>query len=450
MKKKTGLLIAAVMVMVVVPSAALALPSMPSSLFQPSAGCGCHAGLVDQWSPSMHAKALSDPIYLYEVKLGDEATDGALGPYCNSCHSPIAVMAGELTGIDHSMVTPAGAEGVTCDFCHQVSGTEGEVIGNVSTAVTGDGVKLGPIADPQSGTAHQSAASDFHKTAEFCGNCHDVHHPVNGIPLEATYTEWKNGPYAAEGTVCQDCHMTPGPGVIKPREGKAAASGPVREDVAMMTFAGANVALGDAARAEERLQAAARLDLDVPEIMESGEVSVKTTITNVGAGHYLPTGLTDIRQMWLEVTATDADGKELMSERRDFGTVLKDAEGKYPVLLWEAVGFQSDDRIAPRESTSNDYSFAMTEGAVTVKAALYYRSCSEYIAEASGVEVPTTTMVEVTKTVYSSEDAMGVTDKEFRAMQDGTGGLIGLVFAVVIFGLMGVALVVMKMKMKDA
>lgn len=448
MKRKVAVLLIMCVAMLLVPSVALALPTMPSSLFQTSAGCGCHAAFVDQWSVSMHAKALTDPIYLYELKLGEEATGGALGPFCNACHSPIGVMSGELTSLDHSKVSPGGMEGVTCDFCHQVSGTAGDVIGNTSTAVTGDGVKLGPIADPQPGTAHEAKYSEFHRSAEFCGNCHNVNHPGNNMPLEATYTEWKNGPYAAEGVVCQDCHMTSGAGVIKPREGKAAASGPLREHVPMMTFAGANVGLGDAARAEERLQSAAKLDLDIPEIVESGNVAVQTTITNVGAGHYLPTGLTDMRQMWLEVTATDADGTEIMKERRDFGTILKDAAGNYPVYLWDAVGVQSDDRIPPRESTSNEYSFPMADGAVTVKAALYYRTCSEEIAKKAGVEIPTTTMVEVTKTVYSSADAMGMTDKEFRASQDGTGGLIGLAITAVIFGLMAVALVLMKLMMK--
>jgi len=447
MKRRATVLLIACVAMLLVPSMALALPSMPSSLFQTSAGCGCHAAFVDQWSVSMHAKALTDPIYLYELKLGEEATGGALGPFCNACHSPIGVMAGELTSLDQSKVSPGGMEGVACDFCHQVNGTAGDVIGNTSTAVTGDGVKLGPISDPKPGTAHKAAYSEFHRTAEFCGNCHNVNHPGNNMPLEATYTEWKNGPYAAEGVVCQDCHMTPGPGVIKPREGKAAAGGPVREHVPMMTFAGANVGLGDPARAEERLQSAAKLDLRIPEIVEGGEVAVQTTITNIGAGHYLPTGLTDMRQMWLEVTATDADGTEIMKERRDFGTVLKDAAGNYPVYLWDAVGVQSDDRIPPRESISNEYSFAMAEGAVTVKAALYYRTCSEEVAKKVGVEIPTTTMAEVTKTVYSSSDAMGMTDTEFRASQDGTGGLTGLGIAAVIFGLMAAVLVLMKVRM---
>jgi hypothetical protein len=108
--------------------------------------------------------------------------------------------------------------------------------------------------------------------------------------------------------------------------------------------------------------------------------------------------------MWLEVVATDESGDELLRERRDFGTVLKGADGSYPVEMWDAVGIQSDDRIPPRESTSNDYAFAMGTGPVTVTATLYYRSAPEEMAEAAGVDVPTTTMASASKTVYVSAE----------------------------------------------
>lgn len=423
MVKRMWPTIAAAIIIAMVPSVAGALPSMPSSKFGPSAGCGCHATLVAQWQQSMHAKALTDPLFVLKLKEAEAATGGALGPYCNGCHAPIAVMAGELTSVDQSRVSKTGAEGITCDFCHQVRGTEGP-LGNTSVAVTGDGIKLAQLQDPQA--PHAAAYSQFHETAEFCGNCHNVDHPGNGMHLEATYTEWKNGPYAAEGIVCQDCHMTPGPGVTKPNPGKAASMGPEREHIYTMTFAGGNVGLGDAVLAEERLKAAAELLLDVPEVVEGGEVAVTTTITNVGAGHYLPTGLTEVRQMWLEVTATDEAGNKLLSERRDFGSVLKDAEGNYPVELWEAADFESDDRIPPKESTSNDYSFPMAEGAVTVKAALYYRSCSEEMADKAGVEIPTTTMAEVTKTVYpTAEAAAAGTAEDADAEDEDAGGRLG-------------------------
>ncbi len=438
-----------VMALAAMPAVATALPSMPSTKFGPSAGCGCHAALLTQWQESMHAKAIVDPIYLLKLKEGEEATGGALGPYCNGCHAPIAVMAGELTSLDQSGMSKVGKEGVTCDFCHQVNGTDG-TLGNTSTAVTGDGIKLAQLQDPQA--PHAAAYSQFHETAEFCGNCHNVDHPTNGMHLEATYTEWKNGPYAAEGIVCQDCHMTPGAGVTKPNPGKAAGMGPDREHIYTMTWAGGNVGLGDAALAEQRLKAAAELGLEVPEIVESGEVAVKATITNVGAGHYLPTGLTEVRQMWLEVVATDEAGNEVMSERRDFGSVLKDAEGNFPVELWDAVDFHSDDRIAPRESTSNDYSFPMAAGAVTVKATLYYRSCSEEMAEKAGVEIPTTTMAEVTKTVFPSAEAKAAGVEAEPGAEDGgetesgSGALLWIAIAAAVVTVAAAAVVLMRKK----
>jgi hypothetical protein len=399
MKRTVYVSILLTAMLVIVPTVATALPEIPSDRFESSQGCGCHAGLLGQWRVSMHAKALTDPLYLLKLKEADEATNGALGPFCNGCHAPIAVMAGELTGIDQSMVSAAGVEGVSCDFCHQVTGTDGP-LGNTSVEVTADGTKRAQLADPAA--PHPAAYSKFHETAEFCGNCHNVDHPGNGLHLEATYSEWKAGPYAAEGITCQDCHMTPGPGVRKPNPGKAAGSGPNRPHIYTMTFAGGNVGLGDAPLAEERLKAAAEIELELPELVESGQVTLKTTITNVGAGHYLPTGLTEVRQMWLEVVATDADGTELLRERRDFGSVLKDAEGKYPVELWEAVAFHSDDRIPPRESTSNEYAFTMGTGPVTVEAALSYRSCSEEMAAKAGVEIPTTIMTSAKRQVFAS------------------------------------------------
>ena len=419
MSKRMSFTIAVAIVLAMIPAVASALPSMPSSKFGPSAGCGCHAALLTQWQQSMHAKALSDPLFLLKLEEGDKATDGVVTPFCIQCHSPVGSMSGEVNELGEVEATGVAAEGVTCTFCHHTVGTD-TPIGNASQQVSPEDVRLAQLKDPQA--PHAAAYSQFHETAEFCGACHNVNHPTNGTHLEATYTEWKNGPYAAEGIVCQDCHMTPGAGVTKPNPGKAASMGPDREHIYTMTFAGGNVGLGDAVLAEERLKAAAELTLEVPEVVESGEVALTTTITNVGAGHYLPTGLTEVRQMWLEVTATDEAGNEVLSERRDFGSVLKNAEGEYPVELWDAVEFHSDDRIPPKESTSNEYAFPMATGAVTVKAALYYRSCSEEMAEKAGVEIPTTTMAEVTKTVYPSAEAAAAADDEADVSEEGEGG----------------------------
>ncbi len=376
--------------------------TVPAKHFQTAENCGCHTTFVTQWQESMHAQALTDPIYLAKLADANRATDGKIGPFCEGCHGPIARIAGELTA-KRRKFSPQAGEGITCDFCHQLTGTK-KPIANASWVLKADGVKRAQLKDAKS-PAHKTQYSKFHESSELCGTCHNVNHPVNNLPLEATFTEWKNGPYAKEGIQCQDCHMTPGPGVTKPNPGNAAAFGPDREHIYIMTFVGGNVALGPSELAEERLKAATKLDVGLPEIVEGGSrIDVATTITNVGAGHYVPTGLTEVRQMWLEVVATNSDGVEIMRGRRDFGTVLRDAKGRYPAELWDAVAIQSDDRIPPRESKTQTYTLDVPDvGPITVRAALYYRSCPEELAKKAKVDVPTTTMAEVTKVAYTSE-----------------------------------------------
>jgi len=419
--------VAAVLIAGVAATAAVALPEYPAELFLPSTSCGCHGGLVAQWEQSMHAKALDDPLYLHKLEKANAETDGAIGPFCETCHGAVAAMAGELDGRAFS---PQGGEGVTCTLCHQTTGRQEGRIGNTSIVVNPDGTMRAQFDDAVS-PFHDSAFSAFHSSAEFCGSCHNVFHPVNGLDLESTYTEWSEGPYAAEGIVCQDCHMTPGPGVTKPNPGRAAAGGPERPHIYTMTFAGGNVGLGDAALAEERLQAAAQIDLEVPEIVGGGgTIPAVVRITNIGAGHYLPTGLTDFRRMWLEVTATGPDGTETLIGKREFHTVFSDAEGNSPADVWNAVAVESDDRIPPREYVEDVWDATMpAEGPLTLNATLYYRSCTEEFAEEAGVEIPTTTMASVTKAVYTSQEEAAAAERVTGGSDGGNTMLLAMLIA---------------------
>jgi len=386
------------------PVLAIELPPAPPGAFEASTGCGCHAEFRDQWSRSMHAQSATDPLYRYKLAKANEQTGGAIGGFCETCHSPAAAMWGEL-GRDLSELSPAALEGVTCDVCHQITGHTVPV-GNVSLEWTPDGTKRGGLTDSYS-PVHATEFSEVHTRAELCGSCHQVMHPVNGLILEGTYTEWLNGPYADEGITCQDCHMTPGPGVTKPNPGRVAPGAPEREHIYIMTFAGGNVGLGDAVLAEERLQAAAEMEVLGPDVVAPGETaSVGVRITNVGAGHYLPTGLTDVRRMWVELVATGPDGEPFEVGRREFHTVFHDAEGNSPAEIWFAEGVESDDRIPPRESVEQMWDVTMPDGPLELSATLYYRSAPEEMAEAAGVDIPTTTMTQASGTVFTSaEDA---------------------------------------------
>lgn len=370
--------------------------------FPAAQSCSCHSTLVAQWQESMHSKALSDPIFLAKVAEGDAATDGKIGPFCRKCHGPAAEMTGQSGS---SSMTGGAADSIVCSFCHQVTGTTMPV-GNVSHLVLPTNTFRAQLEDPQA--PHAARYSAFHATSEICGGCHNVNHPVNGMHLEATYSEWQKSPQAKKGIQCQDCHMSEAPGKkIGPSPGKAAGMGPQREAIYQMNFVGVQVELGNAEAATALLKSAATVEMELPTVLETDSAEGTVTITNSGAGHYLPTGLTEVRQMWLTVVSTDKDGKETEIAKRVFGTVLRDAKGNYPAELWDATDIQSDDRIAPMESATVTFTAALPAGADagTVVAKLQYKATGDELAKKSGTKNPTTTMAEATQAIYTSAEA---------------------------------------------
>ena len=407
MTKHRSVLFAVALAVVLVVSGASAAFAQPrpvaanntaASGFAAAQTCSCHSQFLQEWQESMHAQALTDPLYKAKLAEANAGTGGAIGPFCLKCHGPVGTMTGQLGTIDP---TKASGQGISCTFCHQITGPSAPT-NNVALMVDPSGVYRAQIATPTA--PHPTVTSTFHSSSQLCGSCHNVAHPGNGLPLEATYSEWLASPQAKAGTTCQDCHMSQAPGQIGPSMGWAAGGGPMRP-VFQMTFTGAQVALGNPTLATAMLQSAATVKLETPSIMEGAKTTSATvTITNVGAGHNLPTGLTEVREMWLLVTLVSPDGKQTELGKRVFGTVLKDAAGKYPAELWTATGIKSDDRIPPKGSTTDSYKIVFPDGvtAGTIKAQLLYRSSSDALAKKAGVRNPVTVMAEDSQPVYTT------------------------------------------------
>ncbi|NQE45005.1 hypothetical protein C5S31_03145 [ANME-1 cluster archaeon GoMg2] len=372
--------------------------AIESSDFDDPTVCkGCHAEIYNQWDGSMHSIAYTDPVYLAEEEMASNETDGLTDTYCARCHTPIGVLSGEVPPIGHENMSEVSKKGIQCDFCHNVNKSTG--IGNGAFMVALDGFKRGPYEDSKS-PSHGSMFSDLHTKSEFCGMCHETHHPVTGIPIEETYTEWKEGPYNTT-TQCQDCHMTPGITHFEANPGKASGIGPERDHVYTHYFVGGNAAvtgvIGSEVHqqmAEERLKSAATLALEAEKKVTEAELTVK--VTNVGAGHKLPTGLTEAREVWIEIMATDASGKEFYHvggldsdgevdpDAVMYRVVLGDASGNPTVKVWEAESLLSDNRIFPKETRVEQFSFAIPEGVngpITVEAKLNYRSASQKLLD---------------------------------------------------------------------
>ena len=198
--------------------------------------------------------------------------------------------------------------------------------------------------------------------------------------------------------------MTPGPGQTK-NPGKAAPSGKEREHIFTHWFVGANVMvptlLGAPAHADlarENLRAAATIEfLSSPAQVKPGEfVTMSVRVTNVGAGHKLPTGFPEGREMWVDLKVTDAGGKEVYrlgavkNGRTEPGTqsfkvVMADDAGNIIDLeLWKATRIVSDTRLLPKGSADLVYRFQVpvdAKGPFTVTADLNYWSFPQYLVD---------------------------------------------------------------------
>lgn len=133
---------------------------------------------------------------------------------------------------------------------------------------------------------------------------------------------------------------------------------------------------------------------------------------NSGAGHYLPTGITEVRQMWLDVKISDSRGKVIFrSGSLDkngnidknavlYYTQLGNSRGEPVINVALADRILYDHRVPPKGYLIEKYAFIIPADAVsplTVKATLKYRSASPSFAKkilgAGAPEIPVVDMV---------------------------------------------------------
>ncbi len=364
----------------------------------PEVCAGCHQEIYAQWNGSMHSNAHKDPVYQKLFLIASRETNGTFDAFCTKCHSPIGYLSGETPSGDNYSVDGITEKGISCDFCHTVNASSG--IGNGAFISSPGKVKYGPLDDSNISTFHQTAYSELQTKAEFCGMCHNVEHPINGLVLENTYKEWKEGPYN-ETTPCQHCHMTPGVTKFKQNPGRAAAGAPMRENIFTHYFVGGNAMLpglsGEHEKlAKERLRSAARVDIEDIAIINNESVNMNIRVSNIGAGHKIPTGLAESREIWLEINVRDNSGNLVFrSGGMDqngyidpdaviYHTVFGDSKGDPTEKVWLAEKILIDNRIPPKGYSLENYSFIIpqnTKGPLTIEVKLNYVSASQELAD---------------------------------------------------------------------
>ena len=403
--------------------------------------CGqCHDSIHGMWEHTMHSFAMDDPLFRAATKMfvkeASHAGQAGDAEHCVGCHNPIAFRSGQIKGSsdDYSKTDKVTARAISCDLCHSIN----EIVANMNAMFNTEpgngedspGVKRGPRNDAEP-MYHEAAFSEIHTKSEICGTCHNVTHTWYKTKLESTFDEWHDSPYNSSDpskiVTCQDCHMRQSPG--KPSTGMterpdypgvSAESGKERPNIYRHSVVGGNTfvtsLLGGkeaASMAEERLRNAATLEIIMPDKSQKKVDSFTVRVNNKGAGHYIPTGVTEFREVWLEISVFDNSGNriefiggvkqdgELPSDALVFHTVFGDSLGKPTINVTKATKILSDNRIPPQKWADRPIKLAKpVKIPCRIVAELKYRSMSPALAGTllgSKAEIPVITMAAAEK-----------------------------------------------------
>lgn len=380
----------------------------------------CHTDIYEQWTRSMMSQAYVhawDEIEYFQLAVPHAERKPKVAGVkagCNGCHAPVAFLAGD---------TPPPAPGnggfadeaVTCDLCHSVVGMKGDTPFNFNYLVQPGRTKYGGRPGMES-PHHVTAQNDFLRSAEFCGTCHNEASPW-GVWVKSTQLEWAEGPYAADGVPCHTCHMPAA-------EGRVAAMGAEKlPDMRHHLFHGAHV--------PSKINGAIEMVFwtDASEAVPEEPVRFSLALFNQKAGHKIPTGSAEERQLWVTVEAIDAQGRRfhLPVDRKgfdgeehsitsnelayqDLGEPLDiasfeglprdatpyegdrifslpyfDEQGRRTIMQWNTASLGVDYRIGPRETKIETYTFDVPGdvalGPLTVQATLQYRKLVKSVGE---------------------------------------------------------------------
>jgi len=402
--------------------------------FQTPKFCGtsCHTDFYQQWSQAMMSQAYThawDEIEYFKLAVPHAGKDAAVAGVkagCNGCHAPLSYLAGDVPPPRPAMNSRAN-EAVSCDFCHTVTGFAGDIPHNFNWISTPGKIKYGPRTGNNS-PGHALQASDFLRSIDFCGTCHNEKSPY-GVWVKSTHLEFKEGPYYREGVRCHDCHMTNGHGLT-------AVMGNTYPDARQHLFHGAH----DPGKVRGTVEL--RVHPDTREAEPGDRVVFTVVLFNQKTGHKFPTGSVEDRIVWMHVEAVDAQGtvyhlpvdkKGFAGEEytigstetayQDMGIALGDPgfrgvardgipagdrifrmpyfdpQGRMTIQQWNTKSLGVDYRIGPRETKIETFTFTLPDtlppGPLKVTAVLNYQKLIKSVADFLGVPADESEIIKV-------------------------------------------------------
>ncbi len=344
---------------------------------------------------------------------------------CANCHVPILALDARYQA-DPNLATGLAQEGITCDFCHKVSGVKLGADRLPSPHLPGvqsieflrpsgdEQVFQGPFDDVPGDDTY----SAIQNQSQFCAACHTG--TFWGVSIYNSFGEWLASPYSdtETGKTCQDCHM-PHLGVTQFVQLPPDVTNyvPVRD--AQTIFSHRMPGAADDALLQQTAELTVETELDGDSLL------VTVDVTNTGAGHDIPTD-NPLRNLILLVDARDANDDSLPlidgSTIPVWGGVGDSASGHYaglPGMLyakvladyytgetptyayWRQTRLVSDNRIAALATDRSSYRFRMpaNAGEITVEVRLLLRRAFIDLMDAKAWDVPDILMEQETLTV---------------------------------------------------
>jgi Tfp pilus assembly protein PilF len=428
------------------------------SAFLDAEYCGhCHKEAFHQWRQSLHANAFRTPFYRTSVNVLLRTKGIEYARHCDSCHNPIAVLAGALnqgSPLDRSF----DRDGLTCTTCHSIIsvdsklGNGGFVMAVPSVLVDEQGKRIPGMVPDAEILAHldrhsKAVMQDILHTPEFCAACHKANLPpalndYKWIRAFTAYDEWQNSKfsnrnpltfYTADFKTCQGCHMQRSPNVL-------AEPGAKNGTFVSHRWEAGNTAVPFYYGYDEQLDKTIAflrkgdyLNVDIFGLKIGGEggkfiaplgdqsfdlrtndvVEALVVIQNKNIGHSLIPEVRDLYEAWTEFTVTDSDGKTLYQSGylKPDGTLDPGAHSftNRPVnltgnfvenhMVWTIHSVAYDNSIQSGRAALVRYQFhipADLKGPITLSAKVNYRHLRQtYLNNVLGPNHPAYPVVEI-------------------------------------------------------
>jgi tetratricopeptide (TPR) repeat protein len=416
----------------------------------------CHQEAYHQWRQALHSNSFRTPFYRTSVNILIRTKGIEFSRHCDSCHNPIAVLAGGLTQ-DSQVDRAFDKDGLTCTTCHSIqslkstNGNGGFVMGIPAVMVDEKGQRIPgevPYDEIMKNPKRHSMAimKSFYRTPEFCAACHKANLPdtlndYKFVRAFTTYDEWQQSKfsqrnpltfYTTDFTTCQGCHMKRAANTLPDygaKNGMFASHSWAAGNTAVPFYYGFDEQLR---KTTDFLKAGNFLNVDIFALQKASDdkvigplgsvpFSLKTNdvvqalvvIQNKNIGHSLIPEVRDLYEAWVEFTAKDASGKEIyhsgfikpdgaLDERaHSFTNRPVNVDGGFVDnhKVWTIHSVAYDNSVQAGRSVLVRYQFRIPsdlKGPITITAKVNYRHFRQsYINNVFGKDHPAYPVVEI-------------------------------------------------------